>query len=144
MKSQLNPYLNFENTTREALTFYQNVFGGELTLRTFADFGAAEDPADADKIMHGVLTTMQGMMLMASDTPTSMPARPGGSSISLAITGSDERELRGYWDKLIDGGQVAMPLAPQMWGDVFGMCVDKFGIAWMINISSDTRGAGAV
>lgn len=137
MKSQLNPYIGFKDTARQAMTYYQEVFGGELKLSTFAEFGVAEDPADAEKIMHGVLTTDNGTVIMAADTPTSMASRPVGSTVSLSLNGTDEAELRGYWEKLCDGGVVTMELAPQMWGDTFGMCVDKFGVAWMVNISKD-------
>ena len=71
---------------------------------------------------------------MASDTPPGMPHHPG-STISVSLSGDDEGELRGYWDKLAAGGQVTLPLEKQMWGDVFGMVVDRFGIAWMVNIA---------
>jgi PhnB protein len=144
MHSQLNPYISFKDTTRQAMTFYQSVFGGELEFHTFDEYGAAEDPADADKIMHSMLTTPSGFVLLAADTPTAMGEPPQLSNISLSLNGSNDEELRGYWDKLSADGKVAMVLAPQMWGDVFGMCVDQFGIAWMVNISDDGKGALAV
>lgn len=135
--TQLNPYIGFKDMTREAMTFYHEVFGGELELRTFGEYGAAEDPADSDKIMHARLTTAEGMTIMGADTPAQVIEPPEGSNISLMLEGEDEMKLRGYWDKLCDGGSVAVELAPQLWGDVFGMCVDKYGVAWMINITKD-------
>lgn len=135
MNSRLNPYINFADTARQAMTFYQEVFGGELTLDTFEEYGMSEDPADADRIMHAALTTDNGTTIMAADTPRSLPAPMPGATMSLSLSGTDEAELRGYWDKLSDGGKITMQLAPQIWGDVFGMCVDKFGIHWMINIT---------
>lgn len=144
MHSQLNPYISFKDTARQAMTFYQSVFGGELEFHTFDEYGAAEDLTDADKIMHSMLTTPSGFVLLAADTPSAMGEPPQLSNISLSLNGSNEEELRGYWDKLSAGGKVAMALAPQIWGDIFGMCVDQFGVAWMVNISDDGKGALAV
>jgi PhnB protein len=115
------------------MEFYRGVFGGELTLSTFGEAGGAEGP-DADKIMHAQLETPAGYTLMASDTPAGMD-RTDGSSISISLSGDDGEELRGYFSKLADAGAVMMPLEKQVWGDEFGMCVDQFGIAWLVNIS---------
>ena len=136
MASKLNPYLNFKDSAREALQFYQSVFGGTLTLSTFGEFGMPHDPEEKDNIMHGQLETDSGYTLMASDTPRAMGyAAPAGFSVSLSADNADEAELRGYWDKLSEGGQVQMPLDKAPWGDVFGMCVDRFGISWLVNIA---------
>jgi len=129
----LNPYLNFRDTARQAMEFYQSVFGGELTLSTFGEFHASDDPADVDHIMHGQLETPNGFVLMGADTPAHM-GLPAESSVSVSLSGDDEDELRGYWDKLADGGQVTMPFEKQMWGDEFGMLVDRFGVAWMVDV----------
>lgn len=135
MSTRLNPYIGFRDNARQALEFYQSVFGGELQLSTFADFGASEDPADAGKIMHGQLETPNDLVLMAADTPSSMEYSEGGS-ISISLSGEDEEELRGYWDKLAGSGQATMPLEKAPWGDTFGMCLDKFGVQWMVNIAA--------
>ena len=134
MNVRLNPYLNFRHSAEEALKLYQSVFGGELTLSRFGESGMAEDPADANKIMHGQLETPNGMTLMASDTPPSMQIREGGS-VSVSLSGDDEATLRGYWNGLAAGGQVTVPLEKAPWGDTFGMLTDKFGIAWLVNIA---------
>lgn len=134
MATRLNPYLGFRDTAREAMEFYHSVFGGELTTSTFAEFQASEDPAERDKIMHSMLTTDTGLVLMAADTPNSMDYTPGNNH-SISLSGEDEAELRGYWDKLSAGGNVTMPLERAPWGDTFGMCVDKFGISWLVNIA---------
>jgi PhnB protein len=134
MATLLNPYLSFRDNAREAIEFYHSVFGGELAVNTFEEFGASEDPAEANKIMHSQLTSEGGLVLMAADTPNSMDYTPG-SAISISLSGEDESELRGYWDKLSDGGTVVMPLEKAPWGDTFGMCVDKFGTNWMVNVS---------
>lgn len=133
MASQLNPYLNFNGTTRQALDFYHNVFGGDLALTTFAEFGAADSP-DADRIMHGMLMTDTGYTIMAADVTSGMEYQPM-AGFSLSLSGDDGDTLRGYWEKLSAGGTTTMPLQKQAWGDEFGMCVDKFGVPWMVNIA---------
>ncbi len=135
MTTRLNPYLGFRDSARPAMDFYQSVFGGELTRSTFAEMHASDDPAEQDKIMHSMLTTDSGFVLMAADTPNSMDWTPG-NAYSLSLSGDDEAELRGYWDKLSAGGTVTVPLERAPWGDTFGMCVDQFGVNWMVNIAA--------
>jgi PhnB protein len=132
MASRLNPYISFAGNARQAMEFYERVFGGTLVLNTFGESGAQDAP-ESDNIMHGMLETGSGFTLMGADTPPGMEHNPG-NNIAVSLSGDDEDELRGYWDKLSDGGNVSVPLEKQMWGDVFGMCVDQFGIAWMVNI----------
>ena len=136
MTTNLNPYISFRDNAKEAMTFYQSVFGGELTQSTFAEFHASEDPAESDKIMHSALKTGNGLLLMAADTPNSMDYSPG-NNISVSLSGDDEAELRGYWDGLVDGGTVTVPMEKAPWGDIFGMLTDKFGIAWLVNVSGE-------
>ncbi|AZM58411.1 MULTISPECIES: VOC family protein [unclassified Streptomyces] len=133
MASLLNPYLSFDGDARQALEFYKEVFGGELRLNTFGEVGhpGAEN---SDKIMHGMLTTTEGFTLMGSDMPPGMEHKPG-NNFAVSLSGEDESTLRGYWDKLSGSGSVSVPLEKQMWGDVFGMCADRFGIPWMVNIN---------
>lgn len=132
----LNPYLSFRDNAKEAMAFYQSVFGGELTMSTFGDYNASDDAAEQDKIMHAMLRTDAGMVLMGADTPNSMEYSPG-SSISVSLSGSDESELRGYFDKLTDGGTVTVPMEKSPWGDIFGMCTDRFGTDWLVNVGSE-------
>jgi len=133
MASQLNPYLNFNGNARQALEFYQSVFGGDLNVNTFGQLGGMEG-ADADKIMHGQLETGAGYTIMAADVPSHMEYQPlAGAAVSLS--GDDGDALRGYWQQLSAAGTVTVPLEKQMWGDEFGMCTDQFGVPWMVNIS---------
>jgi PhnB protein len=132
MASRLNPYISFDGNAREALEFYKDAFGGTLSMNTFAEFGQADEPF-ADKIMHGQLETSSGFTLMGADTPPGTEYNPG-DNVAVSLSGEDEAELRGYWDKLSAGGTVTVPLEKQMWGDLFGMCVDRFGIGWLVNI----------
>ena len=138
MASRLNPYISFTDNARPAMEFYKDVFGGTLTMNTFGEYGAQDTP-DADKIMHAQLETERGFTLMGADTPTGMDHTPG-TNISVSLSGDDADELRGYWQKLSDGGAVSVPLEKQMWGDEFGMCVDRFGIGWMVNIAQPQTG----
>jgi PhnB protein len=135
MPSQLNPYLNFSGTARQAMEFYRDVFGGELTISTFGESGPMDgvDSADADKIMHAQLQTGTGYVLMGADVPSHMEFQaPAGFAVSLS---GDDEALRGYFEKLSSGGTVTTPLQKMMWGDEFGMLTDQFGIQWMANIS---------
>lgn len=142
MAMLLNPYLTFRDTAEEAMEFYRSVFGGELTVMRFSEYGASEDPAEGNKVMHAMLTTGTGMVLMASDTPNSMEFTPG-DNVSISVGGDDETVLRGYWEKLSEGGTVTMPLDRPPWGGLFGMCTDRFGTQWMISISDDEAQTGA-
>jgi PhnB protein len=130
--SRLNPYISFTGDARQAMEFYKDIFGGTLTLNTFGEFGAQDSP-EADKIMHGMLETDSGFTLMGADTPPGMEHQTG-NNIAVSLSGNDDAELRGYWERLSDGGTVSVPLEKQMWGDEFGMCVDQFGVPWMVNI----------
>jgi PhnB protein len=131
--SVLNPYLNFGDNARQAMEFYRDVFGGELKLNTFGEYGDPSAPG-ADNIMHAQLETENGFTLMASDAPPGMDLDEGSGTISISLSGDDEQELRGYWDKLSEDGTVTMPFEKQMWGDLFGMCTDKFGVPWMVDV----------
>ena len=133
MASRLNPYIAFDGNAREAMSFYESVLGGTLTVNTFGESGATE-PELADKVMHALLETPSGFVLMASDMPPGMEHQPG-TNMSVSLSGDDADELRTYWERLSEGGTVTVPLEMQMWGDEFGMCQDQFGIPWMVNIT---------
>jgi PhnB protein len=130
----LNPYINFKDNAREAMTFYQSVLGGELTMNTFAEFGASSGPADENLIMHSQLETPAGFTLMASDTPAHEEFK-GAGNISISLSGDDEAALSGYWNRLKEGGTIQQPLEKAPWGDRFGMLADKFGVNWLVNIT---------
>jgi PhnB protein len=129
----LDPYLNFRDDTREAMEFYRGVFGGELRMMTFKEYQASQDPSEDDKIMHAQLEA-DGIRLMAADTPNSMEYQPG-TNFNLSLSGEDEATLRGYFEKLQEGGSVIMPLEKAAWGDTFGMLQDRFGVRWLVNVN---------
>ena len=132
MATRLNPYISFPGNAREAMEFYEGIFGGTLTVATFGEYDQQENP---DGIMHAMLETERGFTLMGADTPPGMEHTPG-NNISVSLSGDDADDLRGYWAKLSDSGTVTVPMEKQMWGDEFGMCLDRFGIAWLVNIGA--------
>ncbi|MFJ3436598.1 VOC family protein [Streptomyces cyaneofuscatus] len=139
MGSRLNPYISFDGNARQAMTFYQEVFGGELEVSTAADSGSAHsgsaDSPDADKLLHARLDTPDGYTLMAWDVPEGVPYRPG-NDVAVYL-GGDDNELRVRFGRLSVGGTVTMPLEKQPWGDEAGALVDRFGITWMVNIGQE-------
>lgn len=135
MASRLNPYIQFAGNAGEALGFYHQVLGGEVSVNTFRDFGTTEEPL-ASQVMHAQLETPAGFTLMLSDTPPGMEAR-GLGNITISLSGDDDEDLRGWFNALAEGGTVNMPLEKQMWGDVYGHLTDRFGIEWLVNISGD-------
>ena len=134
MATVLNPYLNFRGTAREAMEFYRGVFGGDLTVSTFKEFHASEDPSEDDLVMHSRLTTPAGYVLMGSDTPERMELT-AGNSVSVSLGGEEREQLQGYWDGLSEGATVLVPLAASPWGDSFGMLTDRYGVHWLVNIA---------
>jgi PhnB protein len=130
MQANLNPYISFNGKTREAMEFYQSIFGGELSVSTFADQHVPDAPADG--VMHAQLSVDGKPVVMGSDGMDDA----GLSGFSLSLSGTNAEELRGYFQKLAEGGEVTKPLAKESWGDEFGMLRDKFGINWMVNIAA--------
>jgi len=134
MEPTLNPYLNFRGNAKEAMKFYQSALGGELTIQTFGDAKMAQTRAEKDLVLHAVLKS-GAMTIMASDTHPSMKFKVG-NNVHMSISGGDKARLTKVFKELAKGGKVDMPLAKQFWGDSFGQLTDKFGIRWMINMTS--------
>ncbi len=135
METKLNPYLSFKDNARQAMEFYKSVFGGELKLSTFKEYHASKSPAEDNLIMHAELNAGNDLTFFGSDTPMSMEYHPG-SNMNMSLTGENEAELKKYFQKLSSGGKVTMPLEKAVWGDTFGMCMDKYGVGWMVNITA--------
>ena len=134
MQTKLNPYLSFKDNAREAMEFYKTVFGGKLTMSTFKEYHASQDPSEDNKVMHATLEADNGITFMASDTPNRMEYK-AGTNYSMSLSGDNEAELKAYFEKLSVGGMVIMPLEKAIWGDSFGMFTDKFGVQWLVNIT---------
>jgi PhnB protein len=134
----LNPYLNFDGNTKEAMDFYHKVLGGDLEIQTFGEAkGSGMDvpPGYEDKVVHARLES-EGVLIMASE---GMPGRSTnfGDNVSLALGGTDEAKLTKAFNDLAEGGKITMPLEKQFWGDHFGALKDKFGVYWMVNIAGE-------
>lgn len=128
-KINANPYFFFRGNAREAMEFYKNIFGGELTMRTYADVGMGQDN-NKNHIMHAALEGSD-ITLMASDTPQ---ASPKAAKISLSLSSSDEGRIRFIFEKLCKDVEPETPIRKEFWGDLYGQVTDKFGIEWMVTI----------
>jgi len=132
-----HPYLFLSGTCREAFTRYQEIFGGELQLLTMSDM-PSEEPVPADQagmIMHAALT-IDGNLLMGSDDPTGDGGPMKGMSVNYTVADVDDATR--VFEALADGGEVTMPLAEAFWSPLFGMCVDRFGVPWMVDVEAPT------
>lgn len=129
-----NAYLFFDGNCREAMSFYKNVFGGDLHIQTYGEMDKSCPEATKENIMHARLSGGD-ILLMASDDPGS-DRELGTGKIHLALGGSDEAKLRKIFNALSAGGKVGVQLAKQMWGDIYGDLTDQYGIQWMVNISA--------
>jgi PhnB protein len=126
-----SPYLFFVGTCREAMTTYQEIFGGQLDLVTAAEMPDSPPDAPRDAIMHAALTLDDGQILMASDDPSATEDGPKvGMSVSFTAAGEDDAAR--IFEQLSKDGEVQMPLGPTSWSPAFGMCKDRFGIPWMV------------
>ena len=125
------PYLNFDGTTKHAMTFYQQCLGGNLEVQSFKDVGAPAPPGSEDRTMHARLAGGTAV-LMASD---SQPGAPfiQGNNVWVSVDCDSIEEIERIFPAMAEGGKVVMPLADQFWGARFGMLTDKFGINWMFN-----------
>jgi PhnB protein len=137
MDPTLTPYLTFNGKAAEAMKFYQSVLGGELVMQTFGESKMSQKPEEKDLIIHATLKN-EGLTFMASD---SMPARRAqfGDNVHMSISGHDGARLTQVFNGLAKGGKVDMPLAKQFWGDTYGQLTDKFGIHWMVNITTQQQ-----
>ena len=126
------PYLHFKDTCAEAMAFYADVFGGsDLVIMKFSDAPPEVGMGDSDLIMHSSFTLPDGTMLMASDTPPSMPAAPQ-QSVSISYMCATVDEAQAIYDRLNKGGEPVMPFGPTFFSQGFGMTKDRFGTHWMV------------
>lgn len=135
---QLLPYLFFTNTAKEAMTRYQEILGGELEISTFGELPPSDDLSGnvpADLVMHALLTLEDGVKIMGSDDPTGDGAGVKGAALNLTLT--DEAEGKRIFEALAEGGQVNHPLEATFWAPLFGTCVDRFGVQWMLNVEPE-------
>ena len=136
----LHPYLFFTNTTREAMTRYQEILGGHLDILGMDDMpqgDADEMPFEAPDgfVMHAALKFGDGDLLLASDDPTGDGQGVKGAAINIIL--ADQDEARRIFNAFADGGEIEMPLGETFWSPLFGTCTDRFGVNWMVNVEVD-------
>ena len=143
-------HLNFRGTARQALEFYRSVFGGEVTVATYGQFGMPEEVPGFDKVVFGQLSSPAGIRLMAYDIPghddqdaeatAGSTRRENGTTITdrtffQSLQAGSLEELQQYWDGLVEGAAVVEPLAASAWSAGFGMLTDRFGVTWVLDVA---------
>ena len=125
-------YLFFSGTCKEAFTRYNEIFGGELFMMTNAEApdGGMHD-ASPTAVIHAAITLQDGSLLMASDDPSGDGA--GTKGVSVSYTAKDVDDAKRVFEELADGGEVTGPLQETFFSPMFGTCVDRWGVAWMVN-----------
>jgi PhnB protein len=134
----LHPYLFFSGNAREAMTCYQALLGGELEIMAASEIPDGEDPGmelAPESVMHAALTLPDGALIMGSDDPTGDGS--GVKGVALHLGYEDLDEVRRVFDALAEGGEVQMPLEPVFWSPLFGACVDRFGVSWMLSAETE-------
>lgn len=129
----LTPYVTFRGNCREAMIFYKDSFGGELTFQTVGETPSdiRYPPGAEDQIMHATLITGD-IIIMASD----MISRAGftlGTNISLSLTCDSLEQIEKIFFSLSKGGNIKDQLSRRPWGAFFGVITDRFGITWMLS-----------
>jgi PhnB protein len=135
MTIKTTTHLNFRGQARPALEFYQTVFGGQLVLITYKEAGAVQDPAEADQIMWGQVTSEAGFSVMAYDVPSRLSYDAGEIPVFVSVRGDQAEEITGYWSKLSEGATISQDLAPAAWSPLYGMLKDKFGVTWVLDVA---------
>jgi len=136
MSVQTTTHLNFRGRAREALGFYGRVFGGEATLVTYGDLGAAQDPEQAGHIIWGQVASASGFRVMAYDVQPEKPRNPGENAVYVSVRGTDADEITGYWEALGEGATVIQPIGPAAWSPLYGMLKDRYGITWVLDVAA--------
>jgi PhnB protein len=131
--AQINPYLTFSGNCKEAMTFYKECLGGEVTFQTVGDIPAEGECPEGmpGQVMHAMLRNTE-MILLGTD----MIGKDGfikGNNISISVNCSSEEEINTFFNNLASGGRIVEPLANKFWGATFGCLLDKYGVNWMFN-----------
>ncbi len=128
------PYINFADKGREMLEFYQAAFGGDYTIQLVKESPMASqmNPEWGERIMHADFQSGD-IHFLGSDIISDDAGLERGNGYSLTVECDSEDQLRGYYEKFVDGGQEMWAPALSEWGDIFGQCVDKYGVQWMFN-----------
>ncbi|WP_243787932.1 VOC family protein [Saccharopolyspora gloriosae] len=144
-------HLNFHGQARAALEFYQSVFGGQIVVATYGDFGMPAESPDATKVVFGQVIADNGFRVMAYDVPgEDAPAAQGApttrrengatvtsESFFLSVRGETVEEVGALWEGLADGATIIEPFGPAQWAPAFGMLTDRFGTTWIVDVAAD-------
>lgn len=130
------PHLNLRGDARQALGFYQSVFGGQLTIVSYADAHNVTDPAEADQVMWGEVRADSGFRIMAYDVPKHTPWEPGANAFFVVVQGATIDDISNCWNKLADAATIVQPLAPSPWAPLSGMLTDRHGVTWVLSVVS--------
>lgn len=131
-------HVNLRGTAREALAFYQSVFGGDVVAVSYRDAHGVTDEAEADQVMWGQVQSPAGFHVMAYDVPAARPHDAGVAPYFVSVRATDAEELTGYWDALTaegTGTSTVVPLAPAGWAPLYGMATDRFGVTWVLDVA---------
>jgi len=137
-RGMIEPYLFFDGRCEEALAFYREALGAEISmLMRFSDSPNPDDipPGQGDKIMHAHLH-IAGGSVMASDGMGD--EAKGFSGFALSLPAVDPEAARRYFDALAEGGEVQMPLQATFWSPAFGLLRDRFGVPWMVSAPAES------
>lgn len=135
MSVQAVTHLNFRGQARAALAFYHAVFGGQVMLATYQDFGAVPEGTPADGIIWGQVAADSGMRIMAYDVQADKAWHPGENAFYVSLRGDSADEITALYERLLDGGSVLHALAPAQWTPLYGMLKDRFGVTWVLDVA---------
>ncbi len=142
-------HLNFRGQARDALEFYRSVFGGQITVVTYGDFGMPAEVPGAKNVVFGEVVAENGFRVMAYDVPgadepvpTGEPTtrRENGTTITrepffLSVRGESADEVAPVWERLAVGAKVIEEFGPAQWSPGFGMLADRFGVTWIVDVA---------
>ena len=135
MTIQTTTHLNFRRQAREALAFYQSVFGGEILIATHSQAYPSFPADEADLVAWGQVESPDGFRIMAFDVPSVRPFDPGIAPIFVSLRGTDAEEMTRYWAGLAAGTTIIQPLGPSGWTPLYGMLTDRFGVTFVLDIA---------
>ncbi|WP_319803464.1 VOC family protein [Planctomonas psychrotolerans] len=138
MTLSITPHLNFDGAAREALDFYQAVFGGEITVLTYATMGVPHEPEQAERLVWGQVEARNGFRIMAFDVYPGQPYDRGQNPFYVSVRGGDAADVAPVWEGLSAGAEVRQDLAPTSWSPLYGMLTDRFGVTWVVDVASRT------
>lgn len=139
MTVSVTNHLNFRGDARAALEFYQSVFGGDITIVTYKDAQAVQDPSEADQVMWGQVVAKNGFRVMAYDVPSRMPWDHGKNAFFVSLRGDSADELAALWEKLSAGATIVRPLGPSGWAPLYGMLEDRAGVTWVLDVATEYK-----